>query len=261
MRPFVLRFCPLASGSKGNAYFLQTKETTLLIDAGLSMRETQKRLSQIGATLTDIDAIIVTHEHHDHIAGIKTITSTYPIPILANYQTAESIVETIDDCPQFKIFTTGEPFEFQDVEIHPFSILHDAIEPIALTINTGTHSLGICTDIGFMTKTVLSKLKNCNALVLEANHQPDFVLSSPRPDAYKKRVLSRLGHLSNQACAEALAEIAHPQLKNVYLAHLSSECNSKEKARHVIGELLESRNISLSLDIALQEVVSKEIIF
>jgi len=252
------RFCPLASGSKGNCSLLQTEEATLLIDAGISMKELQKRLSAVGCSLSDIDAIIVTHEHHDHISGIKTLASNYSIPVIANYLTAEAIVEALDSCPHFKIFTTGEPFSFKNLEIETFSIQHDGVEPIALTIHTGTHKIGLCTDLGFVTKTVIHKLKLCQLLLIEANHHPESVLMSSRPDSYKKRVLGRLGHLSNQACAELLAEIAHTDLSQVYLAHLSSECNTHERALTTMHSFLQPRGINLAIDIAPQESPAKE---
>lgn len=252
------RFCPLASGSKGNCYFLQTKEATLLIDMGISMKELQKRLCLLGSSLSEIDALLITHEHHDHIAGIKTLTANYNIPVITNYLTAEAIVEPLDTCPHFKIFTTGEPFSFKNIEVSTFSIQHDGVEPIAMTLHTGTHKVGICTDLGFVTKTVIHKLKMCNILLIEANHHPESVLASARPEAYKKRVLGRLGHLSNQACAELLAEVAHQDLRQVYLAHLSSECNSPERALSTIETFLHPRGIHLSLDIAPQTTPGKE---
>lgn len=254
----MIRFCPLASGSKGNSYLLQTDTTTLLVDAGISMRELERRLAPLDCSLNDIDAIFITHEHHDHIAGLKTLTNAYPIPILANYSTAEAIVETIDECPKFKIFTTGEPFTFQDLFITPFSVQHDGIEPVGVTITIGKIKIGLCTDIGFMTKTVLNRLSGCTALLLESNHQPDFVHASSRPESYKRRVLSRLGHLSNQSCADSLACLAHPELEQVFLAHLSSECNSKEVALDTMKKKLDPLGITLQIDIAHQEIRSKE---
>jgi len=252
------RFCPLASGSKGNCYFLQTEEATFLIDVGISMKELEKRLTLIGSSLSEIDAILITHEHHDHIAGIKTITSNYNIPIIANYLTAEAIVEALDTCPHFKIFTTGEPFSFKNVEIDTFSVQHDGVEPIAFTLHTGTHKIGICTDLGFVTKTVIHKLKMCHLLLIEANHHPESVLASARPDSYKKRVLGRLGHLSNAACAQLLSEVAHSGLSQVYLAHLSSECNSHERALSTMHSFLNPIGIHLTIDIAFQEKAAKE---
>lgn len=254
----MIGFCPIASGSKGNAYLLRTPQATLLIDAGISMRELQRRLSSIDVSLDAIDAILITHEHHDHIAGLKTLTNALNIPILANYLTAEAIVEAIGECPQFKIFTTGEPFTFKELKIHPFSVQHDGIEPIGLSITSGTTKVGVCTDIGFVTKSVLHHLSNCTALLIEANHQIDFVHACSRPDSYKRRVLSRLGHLSNQGCAEALLHLAHNDLQQVYLAHLSSECNRPEVALKSIRSVLEPQGIRLEIDIALQENRSKE---
>lgn len=221
------------------------------------MRELQKRLSLIQTSLDEIDALIITHEHHDHIAGIKAISAAYNIPIITNYTTAEAIVEALDTCPRFKIFTTGEPFEINDLTINTFSIQHDSIDPIALTLTSNTHTIGICTDLGFVTKTVIHKLKKCNLLLVEANHYPEAVLASSRPDSYKKRVLGRLGHLSNEACAQLLLEVADDTLSQVYLAHLSSECNCPTKALSTMHSFLSPRGIELSIDIAPQATIAK----
>ena len=141
-------FCPLASGSKGNSVFLGTPNGNILFDAGLSVKLLKERLATIGVALESIRAIIVSHEHHDHIAGIKTLASKFSIPIIANYTTAEAIVESIGECPPCTIFTTGEPFEFLQMEVHPFSVQHDGVDPTAFTVQIGNSKIGICTDIG-----------------------------------------------------------------------------------------------------------------
>ena len=129
------------------------------------------------------------------------------IPILANHETAKGIVNTFHDCPKFKIFSTGETFEFGDLEIHPFSIQHDTLDPVAFTIRLDHLKLGFCTDLGFATSLVQTRLQGCDYLYLESNHQPDMVLASNRPLIYKQRVLSRSGHLSNEDCGNLLAEV------------------------------------------------------
>lgn len=254
-------FCPLASGSKGNCVYFGTNKTKILIDAGISAKMIQERLSQINVDLSDIDAILVTHEHMDHILGLKTLAFKRKIPILANHETAKGIVETFHDCPQFKIFSTGETFEFGDLQIHPFSIQHDTIDPVAFTIQTDGLKVGICTDLGFATSLVQSHLTHCDYLYLESNHEPSMVHASSRPMIYKQRVLSRSGHLSNEACGQLLAHVYSPKLKHVHLAHLSSECNSPETAIKVIKEILEKQGIQLEMCIAPQDKVSRAIFF
>lgn len=250
-------FCPLASGSKGNCIYVGTDNTKILIDAGLSAKATKEKLQQINVNLEDIDAILVSHEHTDHILGLKVISSKYGIPILANNETAKGIVEHFHDCPKFKIFSTGETFEFGDMEIHPFSIQHDTLDPVAFTIKLDGLKLGFCTDLGFVSTLVSNHLRHCDYLYVEANHQPSMVHASARPMVYKQRVLSRTGHLSNEACGQLLAEVAHDKLKHVHLAHLSSECNTHETALNVVKGILKEQGINLDMCVAPQDKISR----
>jgi len=254
-------FCPLGSGSKGNCIYMGSEQTKILIDAGLSARTIQARLAEINVDLADIDAILVTHEHTDHIQGLKTLAFKMGIPILANHDTARGIVDTFHACPKFKIFSTGEAFDFGDFEIHPFSVQHDTLDPVAFTFRFNNLKLGFCTDLGFVTSLVQTHLRDCDYLYLEANHQPSMVHASPRPMVYKQRVLSRSGHLSNEACGQLLTQVYHPQLKHVHLAHLSSECNSPDMAFSVIGKILQEHHIQVDLSIAWQNKVSRAILF
>jgi phosphoribosyl 1,2-cyclic phosphodiesterase len=255
-------FCPLASGSKGNCIYLGTTHTKILIDAGISAKAIKAKLEAINVDLADIDAILITHEHTDHIQGLKTLAYKYGIPVLTNQETAKGIVETFHACPKFKIFCTGETFEFGDLEIHPFSVQHDTIDPVAFTIRVNSLKLGFCTDLGFVTSLVQTQLQECDYLYVEANHQPSMVHASSRPMIYKQRVLSRSGHLSNEACGKLLCQVFNPKLKHVHLAHLSSECNSPETALSVITGLLQAQGISqLKFSIALQNEISKAIMF
>lgn len=249
-------FCPLASGSKGNCLYFGSDEVKILIDAGLSLKATTAKLASIGVSMDEIDAIILTHDHGDHVAGLKPILSKYSIPVFANHETAKGTLEYLDTMPKFKIFSTGEPFEFRDIEIHPFSIPHDTLDPVAFTITTGSRKFGICADLGHASSTVRHHLKNCNYLYLEANHQVSMVHACSRPDVYKKRVLGRSGHLSNEACGHLLVEVAHDTLEHVHLAHLSSECNTPEKALEVVSSLLDAHGMQLNLSIAHQDQVS-----
>ncbi|MBS0629758.1 MAG: MBL fold metallo-hydrolase [Verrucomicrobia bacterium] len=249
-------FCPLASGSKGNAIFVGTEQTKVVIDAGISARQLEKRLAEINVDLSDIDAIVVTHEHTDHINGLATLGCKMGFPVFANSDTARAIYEILGDAPKFKIFSTGEKFEFGDLEFDPFSIQHDAADPVGFIIRMGMTKIGVCADLGFASSLVTSKLQNCDYLYLEANHQVSMVHSSTRPAVYKQRVLGRLGHLSNDQCAELLKEIMHPKLKHLYLAHLSSECNTPEVAKMVISSMLEELDAHVEVSIAHQDTVS-----
>lgn len=252
-------FCPLASGSKGNCIYFGTDHTKILIDAGISTRAIKHKLEEINVDLADIDAILISHEHTDHIQGLRVLAYKYGIPVFANSETAKGIVEFFHDCPKFKIFSTGETFEYGDLEIHPFSIQHDTLDPVAFTIRVNSLKLGFCTDLGFVTSLVRIQLQDCDYLYVEANHQPSMVHATARPMFYKQRVLSRIGHLSNEACGELLKHVVTPKLKHVHLAHLSSECNSPETALSVIKEIL--NGIDLDMSIAYQDKVSKPVFF
>lgn len=254
-------FCPLASGSQGNAIFFGTAKTRLLIDAGLSVKALTEKLKEIGIDLSTLDAILITHEHTDHIKGLSLLACKHQIPVFANCDTAKAIVEVLGETPRFKIFSTGESFEFGDIEIHPFSVQHDTLDPVAFTLKTGGIKTGICTDLGFATTLVKNHLKQCDYLYVEANHQPSMVHSSSRPPIYKQRVLSRQGHLSNDQCAELLAEVVHPDLKHIHLAHLSQECNHPDLALKIIRQKLSEMNYEIDVSIAYQHVVSRKIIF
>ncbi len=251
-------YCPLASGSKGNCLYFGTRTTKILVDAGISASATERKLGEIGVSLSDIQAIIITHDHTDHIAGLKTLAFRYRIPVFANAETAKGIYTALGSCPQFKIFTTGESFHFGDIEIHPFSIQHDTADPVAFTLKTDGLKIGICTDLGFPSSLVKAHLRDCDYLMVEANHEPSMVHASSRPLIYKQRVLGRSGHLSNEACANLLAEIIGEQLKHIHLAHLSQECNSEitalETVKRKIGEQIE-------ITIAPQDKIGKPIAF
>jgi phosphoribosyl 1,2-cyclic phosphodiesterase len=254
----VIGYCPLASGSKGNCVYIGTNEGKLLIDAGLSAREIKRRLEEINVDLSEIDAILITHEHVDHIRGLQVLGCRMGIPVFANSDTAKAIYAFLHECPKFKIFATGETFEFGGMEIHPFSIQHDAIDPVGFTIRIGSVKLGFCADLGFATTLVASHLYECDYLYIESNHEPSMVHASARPLVYKQRVLSRQGHLSNAQCAALVNEIQHSGLKQIHLAHLSQECNHPETALRTVQSVLK---YSIPLTIAPQDTPSLPIFF
>ncbi|MBF8263197.1 MAG: Metallo-beta-lactamase superfamily protein [Parachlamydiales bacterium] len=257
----MIGFCPLASGSKGNCIYLGTVQTRVLIDAGISAGALVKKLAEINVAIDSIQAILITHEHTDHIRGLPIISEKWNIPIFANAETAKGIVRALNFRPRFKIFTTGESFSFGDLEVLPFSIPHDTLDPVGFVIKAMGRKIGICTDLGHATSLVRKMLEKSDYLYIEANHQPSMVHASPRPQIYKQRVLSKQGHLSNEECAQLLSALCHPALKHVHLAHLSSECNSHELAIKIIREAIESNSAPVELSIAYQDKVSTSILF
>ncbi|HEY2810237.1 MAG TPA: MBL fold metallo-hydrolase [Rhabdochlamydiaceae bacterium] len=257
----MIGFCPLASGSKGNCIYVGTRKTKILIDAGLTAKAIRERLRQIEVKLEEIDAILITHEHTDHIRGLEILSGSLAIPILANSDTAQAICSILPKPPKFKIFTTGEIFEFGDIEVYPFSIQHDAVDPVGFTLKVSACKIGVCADLGFATTLVANALKGCDYLYVESNHQPHMVHASMRPAIYKQRVLSRQGHLSNEECAELIEKVYHPQLKHIHLAHLSSECNAPDLALKIIQEKLLRLQAQTEVSIAFQDSVSRSVLF
>ncbi|NGX33938.1 MAG: putative metallo-hydrolase YycJ [Candidatus Anoxychlamydiales bacterium] len=257
----MIGYCPLASGSRGNSIYFGSKETKILIDAGLSFLQLNSRLNEIGIKLEDIDAILITHEHSDHIAGLKIITEKLDIPIFTNSDTAKSIYNNLHILPKFKIFTTQEEFEYKDLKISPFSLPHDTPDPVGFIIKNQNLKFGFCTDLGFVSSLVKENLKNLDYLYIESNHHIPYVHASKRSHVYKQRVLSRFGHLSNQDCLKLLDEILHPNLKHIHIAHISSESNSKELILDMFTKLLNEKNSKTKLSIAHQDKISEKIIF
>lgn len=251
-------YCPLASGSKGNCTYLGIGKTKILIDAGISGSATKKKLEEIGVSLEEIEAIVITHEHSDHIDGLKTLAFRYGIPVFANSATAKGIYAALGSCPQFKIFTTGESFTCGNIDIHPFSIQHDTSDPVAFTFRSDGLKIGICTDLGFSTTLVRSRLMGCDYLMVEANHEPSMVHACSRPQVYKQRVLGRSGHLSNESCAQLLAEVMGDQLKHIHLAHLSQECNTPQTASDAVKKKIGEQ---IEISIAPQNKIGKQILF
>jgi phosphoribosyl 1,2-cyclic phosphodiesterase len=230
--------CSLGSGSKGNATLLVGSESIFLIDAGFSKKRLDELLHQVGYRPEDVQGILITHEHHDHICGLETFVKNHQIPIYANKLTAKFLHANMNCRPKFRIFETDVPFQLHEFEVLPFSIPHDAVDPVGYTFSLKQHKLGICTDVGFKSANIVRSLKGCTHLILESNHDINMVHASNRPMVYKKRVLSKQGHLCNEESRQLLEEILSDKLKQVAFAHLSQECNHPsmvEKAMEGIG--------------------------
>lgn len=238
-----MNFCVLASGSSGNCIFVGSSEEKVLIDAGLSARETVRRLEQIGVPISSISAICLTHEHTDHIAGLLTLHRRYGVKIYANSGTIEAVNRNakMRQLP-WQIFTTGAKFQIGSLIFDPFPVSHDAYEPVGFTVTNGTTRIGIATDIGTATHLVRERMRHCRAIILESNHDENLLSGARRPWILKQRITGRQGHLSNRHAAELIAEIASPSLAHVFLCHLSLDCNRPELALKEVKRLLEAHS-------------------
>ena len=239
----------LGSGSAGNCALVETETTRVLVDAGLSARQITQRLASVSRKITDIHGILLTHEHTDHIRALGVLCKANGCAVYANRLTAEAVAENPDWNGKVRIswrlFTTGQAFEIGDLLVEPFSVPHDAYDPVGFVIRNHTHSVGLVTDLGHATKLVVERLKATDAVVIESNHDLKLLQEdTARPWALKQRIMSRHGHLSNEAAATLAGELASDRLRHVLLAHLSRDCNRPELARDTVG--LKLRQIGAS---------------
>ena len=236
-----LRVCVLASGSAGNCTYIGSDRAALLIDAGLSGRETARRLGEIGADLSGVRAVCVSHEHDDHTAGLGVLHRKHGIPVYANSGTVEGLRGRSNSKAgdiAWTIFSTGSAFEIAGFVVEPFSVPHDAMDPVGFVVRRGDFSVGVVTDIGICTNVVRERLRACQVIVFEANHDEAMLARAKRPEHLKQRIRGRQGHLSNQAAAEFIAGIGGPHLRHVYLAHISEDCNTRSLAQATAERLL-----------------------
>jgi phosphoribosyl 1,2-cyclic phosphodiesterase len=235
----------LGSGSAGNCAYLETDETRLLIDAGLSGRQIRQRLASIGRTPESLHAILLTHEHSDHVQGVVTLAPRHRIPLCCNRLTHEAVEAQLEARFEARLFQTGQSFEIGDVVVDTFAVPHDAYDPVGFLLRTPAGNLGFLTDLGHATQLVLQRVRPAHVLVLEANHDLKLLQDDPkRPWSVKQRILSRHGHLSNDAAAEAAERIVTADLRHVYLGHLSRDCNRPELAHRVVSERLHQAGAS-----------------
>jgi phosphoribosyl 1,2-cyclic phosphodiesterase len=229
----------LGSGSSGNCAYLETAETRILVDAGFSPRQIRTRLAGIGRAPESLAGVLITHEHADHVVGLVGIAQKLRIPIYCNRDTKEAMefaLETKFDC---RLFQTGESFDLGDLHVETFAIPHDAADPVGFLIRTPHGNVGFLTDLGHTTKLVFESVRPANVLVLESNHDVKMLQDCPRrPWSLKQRILGRHGHLSNEAAADAAAELMSSDLRHVYLAHLSRQCNKPDLAHRVMTKRL-----------------------
>ena len=221
-----MRFSVLASGSRANCTYVESNSAKILIDCGLSGKECEKRLNRLGRSAAELDAILITHEHSDHIKGVSVLSRRYQIPVFSN----GAVDDLCDKFFGYERFSTGEEFVLKDLDVRSFSVIHDASDPVGFVLKSDGFTFGQATDLGKVTPLVYDALRFLDALVLEFNHDPDLLLSTHYPWQVKQRIKSSHGHLCNFAAEDFLREIYHPHLQSVVLAHLSENSNQPELA-------------------------------
>ncbi len=241
-----LRFASLGSGSEGNALIVACGDTAVMLDCGFSVRELAKRSERLGFDLASLDAIIVTHEHGDHVGGAPRAARELGIPVWMTFGTLTATQSLWNDV-QVRGFDSHDAFVIGDIECSPFPVPHDAREPSQMVFSDGEKRFGVLTDVGESTPHIEAMLSDCDALMLEANHCEMMLAASAYPPSLKARISGRFGHLSNRVSAALLARIASEKLQYVVAAHLSQQNNEAARVFECFGEALEGFHSSLSI--------------
>jgi len=231
-----VRFASLGSGSKGNATLVEHNTTCLMIDCGFSAIEVERRLARLNRHPQDIDALLITHEHSDHIRGVGVLARKYQLPV---YTTHGSLAQCdLGELPVVEVFDSHESFTIGNLEIAPYPVPHDAREPCQFVFSDGDKRLGLLTDTGCITAHICAQLSACHGLILECNHDPDLLAGGDYPPSLKLRVGGDLGHLSNAQAADLLKSVDTDRLQHLVAAHLSEKHNTPSLARQVLSEAL-----------------------
>jgi len=242
----VLRFTSLASGSQGNCLLVEAGTTRVLVDCGLSLRETERRLARRGLAPDALRAILVTHEHDDHAGGVTALAAAYGLEVVLTHGTRRAMREAAPQAEdraaangvRFRMIDARAPFAIDDLEVRPFTVPHDAREPVQFVLSDGAQRLGVLTDLGAATAHVVEMLSGCDALVLECNHALDLLWNGGYPRWLKARIAGPLGHLDNDAAASLLAALDRSRLQHVIAAHLSEQNNRPALARAALAGVL-----------------------
>lgn len=229
-----MRFASLGSGSKGNATVVEAGCTKILVDCGFTIKETVKRLTKLGLEPSQIDAILVTHEHADHIKGAMPFSRKFNVPVYMTSGTAKQ--GKIDACDALQIFSCHQSFAVGDLQIKPVPVPHDAREPCQFVFEYQNKVLGILTDLGSLSAHVIAEYKECDALLLEANHDLDMLARGPYPPSLKRRVSGVWGHLNNQQSMNLLEQVNQSRLKQLVLGHISEKNNSVELVQKALND-------------------------
>ncbi len=256
--------CVLGSGSRGNCIYIGTKKAKILVDVGLSYRQMKLRLAKIGVEPEQLDAVLISHEHTDHIGGLKVAGKLDHLAVYMNRRTAELVQESRGELPaNLNIFAGGEPFRIGDFVINPFQVLHDAVDPVGFEIEADGEKICVATDLGYVTRLVKERIKESDHLIFESNHDEDMLKNDhQRPWPLKQRIMSKTGHLSNEAAGACISEAASEKLKTVFLAHLSQDCNRPEIALETVKTHLDRAGMAeVRIELTYQDKISNFIPF
>ncbi len=252
-----MEFCSIASGSSGNCIYVGTGQTSVLVDVGLSGKRIEAGLNVLDRTTRDVDAILITHEHSDHIQGLGVLARKYGIPIYATAGTidAASRMSQLGRMPEglFQEIREDEDFFIGDLKVLPFAISHDAAQPVGYRLENQGRAVGIATDMGVYSSYTIQRLKKLSALLIEANHDVNMLQVGRYPYYLKRRILGERGHLSNENAGQLLGQLLHDDLKAVFLGHLSKENNYDKLAYETVcGEVDSGDNPYRSRDFYIQ---------
>ncbi len=244
---FRMSVCVLASGSKGNAIYLSDGETAILVDVGLSGIEIERRLRRRGIAPGSLNAILVTHEHKDHIQGVGILARRFSLPVYISRSTWEAASPQIGAVKEVHHFSCGSAFTLKSLIVHPFSLSHDAEDPAGFTVSRNGRKIGIATDLGVATALAKTHLQKCGLLILESNHDDKMLEDGPYPWPVKQRIKSRTGHLSNDEASELLSEVCHTGLEHVIMAHMSETNNTPQKVLAAAEKVIGARHTCLDV--------------
>jgi phosphoribosyl 1,2-cyclic phosphodiesterase len=232
-----MRFASLGSGSRGNATLVEAGSTLVMIDCGFSCRETERRLSRLGRTAGDLSALLVTHEHGDHVRGVPLLARKYDLPVWITRGTQRMLRD--NELPRVQYFDAHAEFSIDDLQVRPYTVPHDAQEPCQFVFEYRARRLGVLTDAGRMTPHIIECLDACDALLLECNHDAEMLATGPYSATLKQRVGGPLGHLSNAQAGSLLSQLDCSRLQHLVAAHLSDKNNRAELAQAVLARVLD----------------------
>ena len=261
----MFNFCSLYSGSSGNSLFVESENTKLLVDAGVSGKKIEEALANLEIDPTSIDGILITHEHSDHVQGLGTFAKKFNLPVFVNEKTLDAMPKQKEKISEknIKLFNINEKFEIGDLKVKPFSIPHDAANPCGFNIFKDDKKISIATDIGHMTNGILKNLEDSIFIMLESNYDPEVLKYSKYPYQLKTRIAGPDGHLSNELAGKTISYLLNSGLKQAVLGHLSKQSNFPELAyKTVIEEIMCTKydENSLKLSVASRDIPGNKII-